>query len=352
MQNTSLLYSDKIEDIHFIREKSGVIVQYASSFSLFRRIYEDSEPAAVFVRSSLVNQNFTDYSKQISCHIYYFSSHQELYKILQNPDNFNDSREADDYGEKERTLVNVSPTFASLAGKSPAMSALRRSIIKIAATDVSVLMLGETGTGKTTIAKAIHELSSRREKPFIHEVISNSNESVVESKLFGVTQGAFTGAVERKGVFEEADGGSLFLDEIGETSPNIQTKLLHVLSEGLIARIGSNKTISVDNRMLFATNANLESKICQGTFREDLFYRINDVTLRIPPLRERLEDIPELAEAYLRRKKFNKKISESALASLQSFSWKGNIRQLEKVLKNAALFYCDGDTIEAKDIRL
>lgn len=348
MVDNSVLFTESLEDLVFVRENICKSIRYASDASMLKQIFERFSSCFVLAQPLLYSEGCGSLAKTNQDNYCKYSSIQELGNILNKSESLNKKTPA----EKYKKICLQSPTFASIVGKSAAMQKLRNDIVRIASFDVSVLILGETGTGKTTVARAIHEVSGRRTKPFLHEVISNSNESVIESKLFGVSSGAFTGAVAGKGVFEEADGGTLFLDEIGEISPNIQTKLLHVLSEGLISRIGSNKKIPVDNRMIFATNANLEAKIRQGTFREDLFYRINDVTIRIPPLRERLEDIPKLAEAYLRKKKINKKISDSALAALQTFSWKGNVRQLEKVLKNAALLYCDGDTIEPKDIRL
>ncbi|MBQ8013764.1 MAG: sigma-54-dependent Fis family transcriptional regulator [Treponema sp.] len=349
------LFSESADDVAFTRRNSDFIIRYASDLESFRRISEKFIIQDVFVRSSCISDQFMQLMEEKHCKIHKFSVTAELERLIEI-ERAKKNKTCDENfpsgGVDYDFLCEKSPKFASLVGKSPAMERLRQTIIKLASLDVSILLLGETGTGKTSVARAIHELSERRKRPFKEVVIANMNESLVEAKLFGVASGGFTGAVPGKGLFEDCDGGTLFFDEIGEVSLNIQTKLLQVLGEGMINRIGSNKDIPVDNRMIFATNANLEAKIRQGTFREDLFYRINDVTLRIPPLRERLEDIPELAEAYLRREKINKNISDSALAALQTFSWKGNIRQLEKVLKNAALLYCDGDTIGAKDIRL
>lgn len=349
----AVLFSENIEDLLFVREKSEKILRYASDFKMLQRILEKFAPQTVICNSSSP-QRIKDFIKSSGFKISEYSTKAELEKYLRQFEFDSSEREQASFENSSnlKNLSEISPTFASLVGSSPAMQKIRRMILRIAVYDVSVLILGETGTGKTSFARAIHELSARREKPFKDCVLSNSNESLVESKLFGVAEGGFTGAVAGKGLFEECDGGTLFLDEIGEISAGTQTKLLQVLSEGVINRIGSNEDIKVDDRMIFATNANLEAKIKLGEFREDLFYRINDVTLRIPPLRERLEDIPDLCREILRREKINKEISDSAISAMQTFSWKGNVRQLEKCIRNAALLYCDGDVIEPKDIKL
>ena len=350
MTEPSILFSDLPEDLTFAREKSSKILRYAPDFGFLNQIVTKFGSQEVFARAAVLDERAKNFLSERNCPVVVFSSKAELENLLVSA-----HRPKKSLFESERefsSFCELSPTFAALQGSSPAMKILRADIIRVASVEVSVLILGETGTGKTTVARALHELSARRKMPFRSEVLSNTNETLIESKLFGVETGAFTGAVAGKGVFEEADGGTLFLDEIGEISPNIQTKLLQVLSEGVINRIGSNKNIPVDNRMIFATNADIERKIKLKEFREDLFYRINDVTLRIPPLRERIEDIPELARAFLKREKINKEISDNALAVLQTFSWKGNVRQLEKVLKTAALLYCDGDTILPEHIVL
>ena len=349
----AVLFSENLEDLLFVRGKSEKILRYASDFTMLQRILQKFAPQTVIFSSSSP-QNIKDFIKSSGSRFFEYSTKTELESLLQQTDfDFSDSDESSfENSPGLKNFSEISPAFASLVGSSPAMQKLRQMILKIAASDVSVLILGETGTGKTSFARAIHELSSRREKPFKDCVLSNSNEALVESKLFGVAEGGFTGAVAGKGLFEECDGGTLFLDEIGEISANTQTKLLQVLSEGVINRIGSNKDIKVDDRMIFATNANLEAKIKLGEFREDLFYRINDVTLRLPPLRERLEDIPDLCREILRREKIRKKISDSAIAVMQTLPWKGNVRQLEKCIKNAALLYSEGETIEPKHIKL
>lgn len=342
-----VLFSTKADDIIFARKASPLICKFASDISILRQILEKSQGFPVLVAKHCINQDFISLIKGSFLSYSEYNDKNELKSLLCA------LYEKEKAKSKSAPLSSpLSPTYSSLIGSSIAMNKLRQALLKISAYDVSVILLGETGTGKTTVAKAIHELSPRREKPFRMEVLSTSNENLIESRLFGVTKGGFTGAVESKGIFEDADGGTVFLDEIGEIGRTFQTKLLQVLSEGIVRRIGSHKDIPVDNRMIFATNANIEAKIKNGEFREDLFYRINDIILRLPPLRERLEDIPELCAYFLRQNKISKHISDSAIKAMQSFSWRGNIRQLEKCIKNAALIYSEGDTIEPDDLHL
>ena len=355
MSESAVLFSDSIDDLIFARENSPMVIRYAADYDLLSRILEKFGAQTVFARSSCVNSEVKNLLSEKSCPIQEFSSSDELKSLLaENSPSEIPMTESGiagtNFQNQDSELLELSPTFARLVGSSPAMQKLRNQIIRVAKFNVSVLLLGETGTGKTTVARAIHELSERRNKPFKSCVLSNSNESLIESKLFGVSKGGFTGAVEGKGLFEETDGGTLFLDEIGEISTNTQIKLLQVLSEGVINRIGSNEDIQVNSRMIFATNANLESKVKLREFRDDLFFRINDVIIRIPPLRERIEDIEELAKSILISNNIKKTISPAAISVLKTLSWRGNVRQLEKVVRNAGLIYSDSDVIEPKDI--
>ena len=228
-------------------------------------------------------------------------------------------------------------------GKSPAMQRLLTMIKKVAVTDANVLITGENGTGKELIAKMIHRYSPRAAETLISVDMGAVTETLFESELFGHVKGAFTDAkADRSGKFEAADGGSLFLDEIGNLSYPLQAKLLSALQTRHITRVGSNKSISVDIRLISATNKNLFKSVKKGEFREDLLYRINTIHLEVPPLRERREDIPQLADFFLRRlaRKYGKsdlKLGEKALCKLESYAWPGNVRELEHAIEKAVI---------------
>ncbi len=219
------------------------------------------------------------------------------------------------------------------------------------------MILGESGTGKELIARAIHYASLRAEKPFVKVNCAALPESLLESELFGHEKGAFTGAVGRRiGRFEQADQGSIFLDEIGDLSPSLQMKLLRVLQEKEFERVGSNQTIRTDVRVIAATNRNLEEAIKKGTFREDLYYRLNVVTISLPPLRERREDIPPLIEHFLKKynaengKKVNS-LSKEARDLLMQYGYPGNVRELENIVERAVVL-CRGEILGIQDLPL
>lgn len=239
-------------------------------------------------------------------------------------------------------------------GKSPAMQRLLTMIKKVAVTDANVLITGENGTGKELIAKMIHRYSPRAAETLISVDMGAVTETLFESELFGHVKGAFTDAkVDRSGKFEAADGGSLFLDEIGNLSYPLQAKLLSALQTRHITRVGSNKSISVDIRLISATNKNLFKSVKEGEFREDLLYRINTIHLEVPPLRERREDIPQLADFFLRRlaRKYGKsdlKLGEKALCKLESYAWPGNVRELEHAIEKAVIL-SDNQELQPND---
>ena len=225
----------------------------------------------------------------------------------------------------------------NIVGKSSKMREVYRSINKVAESDATVLILGESGTGKELVAEAIHAQSNRVKERFIAVNCAAVPETLLETELFGHEKGAFTGATERKiGIFEMADKGTLFLDEIGDVSLGIQAKLLRVLQNKEIIRVGGREKILVDARVLTATNRNLETMIEEGTFRSDLYYRINIFPLPLPPLRERKEDIPELIEHFLGRLG-EKGITARAKVMLMEYDWPGNIRELLNILERAAI---------------
>lgn len=244
-----------------------------------------------------------------------------------------------------------------LSAKSQAMKNLLEDMEKIAKVESKVLILGESGTGKELVATSIHKLSSRANKQIVAVNCAAIPHMLLESELFGYEKGAFTGASGRKiGLVEAAEGGSLFLDEIGELPLNVQASLLRLLQEGEIRRVGSNETRKVNVRIIAATNQNLRDLVAKGEFRLDLFYRLNVLTLQIPALRNRQEDILNLCDMLLRKlsERLNvglTKLSEASKSSIKSHIWEGNIRELENRLERG-LILCDGDLIQPKDLNL
>jgi len=234
-----------------------------------------------------------------------------------------------------------SEPFGAVIGRSAAMVEVYKTVARVAPTKSTVLILGESGTGKELIARALHQHSPRARRPFVAVDCGVLTETLLESELFGHVRGAFTGAVsDKKGVFEEAQGGTCFLDEIGDISPTLQAKLLRVLQEHEIRRVGGKEWVKVDVRVVAATNRNLADLVKKHAFRHDLYYRLNVITLRLPPLRERGEDVPALAHYFLKRySQENEKevtaISHEALDLLRAYSWPGNIRELENAIEQA-----------------
>ncbi|MFH1459662.1 MAG: sigma-54 dependent transcriptional regulator [Candidatus Omnitrophota bacterium] len=248
-------------------------------------------------------------------------------------------------------------TFADIISENSQMQHIFEIIQKVAPAKSTVLIQGETGTGKELIARALHALSPRNQKPFIPVDCGALSESLLESELFGHIKGAFTGATQdKKGLFETADGGTVFLDEIGHISLAIQAKLLRVLQDGQIKRVGEAASRSVDIRLVAASNEDIEMGIKEGKFREDLFYRLNVVPIFVPALRERNEDIPLLVEHFIHKynnieKRNIQGISHDALKMLMSFSWPGNVRELENLVHRAVVM-ADKDNIEVMDLPL
>ncbi len=243
----------------------------------------------------------------------------------------------------------------NIIGRSKAIEQVFDLVKRVAKTQSTVLVFGKSGTGKELIAKALHFQSRRSDKPFVAVNCSAIPETLMESELFGHTKGSFTGAVSnQKGLFEDANGGTLFLDEVAEVPPSIQVKMLRALQEREIRRIGGRENIPIDVRVIAATNRDLEEMVKEGTFREDLFYRLNVIPLRLPELRERSEDVLPLAEHFI--EKFcdrngvgRKKLSKSALQRLTEYSWPGNVRELENLMERAVAL-CEGDVIDSGDI--
>ncbi len=251
------------------------------------------------------------------------------------------------YLERENTTLRSELKRATgwqeIVGESPRLRRIFEQAKAVADTNATVLITGESGTGKEVLARAIHRASPRVEKPFIACAIAALPETLIESELFGHEKGAFTGAATRRqGRFELADGGTLFLDEIGELTPAMQVKLLRVLQERQFERIGGREQLSVDIRIIAATNRNLEKMVEEGTFRADLFYRLNIVNLELPPLRERADDIPMLAAHFARKaaakhSRQTPAFTESFVSYLVAYHWPGNIRELENVIERAVV---------------
>ena len=268
--------------------------------------------------------------------ISYHLDYQELIEAL---------RDAENISRVKSELPDAAgPRFRNLVGSSKEIQAARDLIKQVAGTDASVLIAGASGTGKEAVANNIHGFSARRDKPFVPVNCGAIPSELLESELFGHEKGAFTGAVStRKGRFEIAEGGTLFLDEIGDMPMDMQIKLLRVLQERTFERVGSNKTIRANVRIVAATHQHLEQLVAEGTFRMDLFYRLNVFPIRVAPLRERAGDIPLLLESFNKKREMERlgtlKLSDGALASLAKYCWPGNVRELFNLFERLSILY-------------
>jgi len=266
-------------------------------------------------------------------------------------------RKLRDENRKLREELGHRYQFDNIVGRSPAMREIFDTVERVAPTRATVLLAGESGVGKDMIARAIHQHSPRKDHPFVKINCTALPENLMESELFGYEKGAFTGAnVTKPGKFEQADTGTVFLDEIGDVPASVQVKLLRILQEREFERLGSNKTRHIDVRVLAATNVDLRAALEQGTFREDLYYRLNVMPISIPPLRERREDIPFLAEHFVH--KLSKDlgsvatgISEEAIQKLMQYHWPGNVRELENVIERSMVL-ASQPILDASDIRI
>jgi two-component system response regulator HydG len=254
-----------------------------------------------------------------------------------------------------RTRIEKSSGFGDLVGKDPQMQVIYKLIEDVAPTDATVLIQGESGTGKELVARAIHNNSLRKDEPFIVINFSAYPATLLESELFGHEKGAFTGAVRQKsGRFEQADGGTVFLDEIGEISPTAQIKLLRILQNQKFERVGGEKTLTVNTRILAATNKDLQQEVKTGSFREDLFYRLNVIPIQVPPLRDRRNDIPLLAKNFLQKfageqNKTVQRFSSEAMRLLLNYDWPGNVRELENSIEHATVIV-KGKYVEVSEL--
>ena len=267
-------------------------------------------------------------------------------------------RELNYYKDKYKQISTARGDLDAIISRSPVMEDLKDTLRMISGTRSTVLITGESGTGKELFACAIHNLSERRDKPFVRLNCAAIPDTLLESELFGYEEGAFTGAVRggKIGDFEAANGGSIFLDEVDSLSPNMQAKLLRVIQEREIKKVGSTKTIPIDVRFIFATNKDLYQMMKEGKFREDFYYRINVIHLRLPPLRERPEDIIPLTESFLQ--KFNQELDRqitgltpAAALVLEQYQWPGNIRELENCIERA-FNYTTGSVIDTEHLNL
>lgn len=262
-------------------------------------------------------------------------------------------RQADEVPSTGNSMEDKTGNFKGIIYRSRQMASLVSMIEKIAPEDATVLLLGESGTGKELVANVIHQLSKRKENNFVAFNCAALSETLLESELFGHVKGAFTNAIfDKTGRFEAADNGTIFLDEIGETSENFQSKLLRVLQNGEFEKVGSSKTLRTNVRVIAATNKKPEQLIKEKKFREDLYYRLNVIKVEIPPLRERKEDIEVLAKYFLQKENSNLTLSEAVIDQLKMYSWKGNIRELESAIKRASIFakYADRNIIKLNDL--
>ncbi|MCL4456311.1 MAG: sigma-54 dependent transcriptional regulator [Nitrospirae bacterium] len=260
-----------------------------------------------------------------------------------------------DENKQLKEQLKASSMIDEIIGKSPAIQEVIEVIKRVSQTDANILITGESGTGKELVAKAIHARSLRKSEPFVPVDCAALPENLLESELFGYEKGAFTGANTNKpGLFEAAHGGTLFLDEIGEIPMTMQAKLLRAIQERQVRRLGSNKLISIDVRIISATNRDIKKSIPEKTFREDLYYRLNVIQISVPPLRERMGDIPVLALHFMDRftvlnKKDIRSISPDAMEAMESYLWPGNVRELQNIMERAVVL-CDADKIAVEDL--
>ncbi|OGG45084.1 MAG: Fis family transcriptional regulator [Candidatus Handelsmanbacteria bacterium RIFCSPLOWO2_12_FULL_64_10] len=274
---------------------------------------------------------------------------------------FREARQARERLDEEnrylREEIGGRYNFGEMVGRSAQMQEVFARVQKVAASDSSVLIYGESGTGKELVARAIHQQSTRRDGPFVKVNCGALPRELVESELFGHEKGAFTGAVrQKKGKFELAGGGTIFLDEVGDIPLEVQVNLLRVLQEKEFDRVGGEKTLTAEVRVVAATNRPLKEMVAQGTFREDLFYRLEVIPIRLPPLRDRKEDIPLLVEHFLHKKcsemsRPDKRITPEAMAALTGYGWPGNVRELENVIERTIVL-SDGEEIGPGDLPL
>ncbi len=358
----------------------GHVIRVAATAEQGIRLAQETEPDVLLLDLSLPDQSGLDVLKRLraeqpALEVIVLTAHGTIdsaiaamkmgaYEFLQKPTPLAAielaTRRALEHrrlGEENARLKDgLQPTMlsADLIGRGAEIEALRRFIQKVGPTDSTVLLLGETGTGKDLVAAAIHRASSRRDLPFVAVDCASLNDNLLQSELFGHERGAFTGAVKmRHGLFEAAHGGTIFLDEVGDVSPTLQASLLRILETSRFRRVGGGREITVDVRLIAATNRDLERMISEGRFRQDLFFRLNAIHLALAPLRKRREDVPVLADHFLARHNArygtNKRLAVDAVEAMQDYRWPGNVRELRHAVERAAVL-ADADEIRASDL--
>ncbi len=338
----AVLSFDTLSDANYQNAQS-VIINQIHSILAFPLIIKNEVYGILYFDSRRNRQNFNEAARQFLS-LFSAIASLALEQILIK-------KKIESENVVLRNQLDQDVRIATLIGESPAMKRLLLLISKVARSDASVLITGENGTGKELVARAIHDLSDRRDKPFIAQYIGNIPNTILESELFGFKKGSFTGATaDRIGLFEAAEGGTLFLDEIGDLPFELQAKLLRVLQNKEFKRLGENIIRKADVRILAATNQDLLQLIKEGKFREDLYYRLNVVHIVVPPLRERKSDIPLLVDHFLKKYRPEMRLSSQAMKKLMDYHWPGNVRQLENIIKRVTIL-ASGDVIQPEDIQ-
>ena len=333
---------------------SDLVMEGMNGIELLQVVREEFRPVTVLMVTGFGSIGTAVEAMRLGAHDYLTkpcNNDELLIRVARAVEDRNKNAEI----ERLRSLLDEGNDFASIVSQNDRIRKVFKLVRQVSDTDVTVLVLGETGTGKELLARAIHANSIRRARPFLAVQCSALPETLLESELFGYERGAFTGAERlRPGKFEEARGGTVFLDEIGDIPLGVQTKLLRVLQDKQVTRLGSNDAMELDVRIIAATNRNLEAMAAGGLFREDLLYRINVFPVTLPPLRDRLDDIPLLAEHFLKKHRALAKteiagFSPSCIHDMMNHSWKGNVREMENLIKRA-IIVAEGDTITRLDI--
>ncbi|KAA3613369.1 MAG: sigma-54-dependent Fis family transcriptional regulator [Calditrichaeota bacterium] len=331
---TPLISVDAQADERFSGAES-ILIQDIHSVICTPLIYKDYLMGAIYMDRRMSKKNFTEEALEF---LNAFSAQAAV--AIQNARLFDDLQQEN---KKLKEQISLLDQFPEIVGSSEPIKQVFETVRSVAASNATVLIAGESGTGKELVARAIYKNSDRNNKPFIPIFCGSLSENLLESELFGHKKGAFTGANENKpGLFEEANNGTIFLDEIGEIGLNVQTKLLRIIQEGELKRVGENQFRKVDVRIISATNKDLMEEVKAGQFREDLFYRLNVINIKMPPLRERRQDILLLADHFFKyftfkNKKTFKGFTAAAKQYLQEYDWPGNVRELENAIERAVI---------------